>query len=310
MDPENDVTATCAYLAALYGDRLTGTATEATGYVLLEHEGPWGKNTLTESGLHPSEVAVVKRLMRETGIMVQLISPPPGRAPAHAYLAGDPADGRPAWLASAAVRGFGDLQHLDFAALAAGERSAGTEPVAGPLYVICANEQSDPCCGRTGYRLFAAAEEVAGGRARRTSHVGGHKFAPNLIAFPYALFFGRVDPMLAPDLIDAFERGDIYLDKYRGRAAYSLPTQAAEHFLRRELSNVRITDVQLRWEATTGDVHRAVFAVNGAEHEVAVRADTLQPPRLQSCSDAEGRAPISWKLVAISRPSVVARSAR
>lgn len=64
--------------------------------------------------------------------------------------------------------------------------------------LVCTHGSHDVCCGRFGYPLYeelrqeyAAASE---GRLRvwRTSHMGGHRFAPNLIDLPEGRYWGRM----------------------------------------------------------------------------------------------------------------------
>jgi len=251
----------CAYLAGLLGDSLVGTANETAAWILLEHAGPWGKDALADSGLGVGLVAEIKRRMAATGARVQLVAPPPDTSPSWLYLAADPGCGQEPWLAQMACSSPDDVLRLDFAGLVAGIAPPGAQPVTGPLYAVCANEMSDPCCGRAGPPVLAAATSLVGSRCRKTAHLGGHKYAANMMVFPPGLCFGRLGPLSVLDVIAAAEDGQIHLGQYRGRAAYRSPDQAAEHFLR---------------------------------VEVLVHAEQQQPPRLQSCTDRAATVPVAW----------------
>jgi len=285
----------CAYLAGLLGDSLVATANETAAWILLEHAGPWGKDALAESGLDPDLVAEVKHRMAATGARVQLISPPPRARPAWLYLVADPGHGQP-WLARMACGSPHDVLRIDFAALVAGVRPAAAEPVTAPLYAVCANEMSDPCCGTAGPPVLAAATRVAGRRCRKTAHLGGHKYAANMMIFPPGLCFGRLGPASVLDVITAAEDGRIHLGQYRGRAAYRAADQAAEHFLRVELGITRVADVTLAEPAGPGASRFAVQAETdtAAGYEVLVHAERQQPPRLQSCTDSKATVPVAW----------------
>ena len=65
------------------------------------------------------------------------------------------------------------------------------------------------------------------------SHIGGDRFAANLVILPEGLYFGRCDSAAAEQVIDDYERGEIYLDNYRGRSVLGFYEQAAEYFVRR-----------------------------------------------------------------------------
>jgi hypothetical protein len=75
------------------------------------------------------------------------------------------------------------------------------------------------------------ASKFAGDQVWQTSHVGGHRFAANLICLPDGIYCGRVRPDSAIDLIQGYQRRTLNLDYYRGRAHYPPEVQAAEYFL-------------------------------------------------------------------------------
>ncbi len=292
----------CAYLAGLLGDPLLATANETAAWILLEHSGPWGKNALRDSDLDPEVVAECERRLADTGVRVQLMAPARRGSPQWIYLAADPYRGTP-WLARMPCTTPRDVLAVDFAALAEGELPAGAQVVTQPLYLVCANEQSDPCCGRTGPPVLAAATARLGPRCRATTHLGGHKYAANMMVFPYASCYGRLGPDPVRDVITATENGNLHLGQYRGRAAYAAAEQAAEHFLRLELGLAGLPDVTLVERATQDEAGRrhVVFAVNGhRRYDVVVRSERRGPARLQSCTDSHPTLPVSWTCDAVT----------
>ncbi len=66
--------------------------------------------------------------------------------------------------------------------------------------LVCTHGSHDVCCGRFGYLLYEELRqehaEGAEGKLRvwRTSHLGGHRFAPNLIDLPEGRYWGRMRP--------------------------------------------------------------------------------------------------------------------
>lgn len=61
------------------------------------------------------------------------------------------------------------------------------EDLAGSFAFVCAHTQRDPRCGHCGPRLVETLEEATNGKTSlqvfKCSHVGGHKFAGNIIVF-------------------------------------------------------------------------------------------------------------------------------
>lgn len=99
--------------------------------------------------------------------------------------------------------------------------------------VICTHGRRDVCCGRAGMALFdATANRWAGVRVRRTSHTGGHRFAPTGFTFPEARAWAYLDD---PALVDAIveRQGDTerLAGHYRGWAALDAAAQVAEREL-------------------------------------------------------------------------------
>jgi len=294
--PDADIRSSCSYLAGLLGDQLVGTANETAAWILLEHAGPWGKNALRDSDLERDLLAEIERRMSATGARVQLIAPPPGRRPQWTYLAADPippSAGAP-WLVRLPGADPAEVLRIDFAALVAGTVPDGAVTVPEPLYLVCANDMSDPCCGRTGPPTFAAVSELVGDRSRRTTHLGGHKYAANMMVFPPGLCYGRLAPGLVADVVRSAEDGQVHLGQYRGRPAYPLVDQAAEHFLRLALGLTRIADVRLVAPGDTAGRPTRFAVTDGRAFDVQVSAEKRDPPRLQSCSDGSPTVPVVW----------------
>jgi hypothetical protein len=71
--------------------------------------------------------------------------------------------------------------------------------------VVCTHGSRDVCCGKFGYPVYDLLRRryAAPGRLRvwRTSHIGGHRFAPTLLDFPEGRYWGRVEPAVADSLM-------------------------------------------------------------------------------------------------------------
>ena len=69
------------------------------------------------------------------------------------------------------------------------------------------------------------------GQIWETTHVGGHRFAANLVILPHGLYYGPVGLDAATAAIGAYQRGAVAPGRYRGRAGQPKPVQEAEHAL-------------------------------------------------------------------------------
>lgn len=108
--------------------------------------------------------------------------------------------------------------------------------------LVCTHGTRDACCGRLGYPLYrelaalAAASrsgESAGTvRVWRSSHLGGHRFAPTLLDLPSGRLFGRVSIEDARRILDGGEDLAARVEKvYRGRTALPEAAQVVERAL-------------------------------------------------------------------------------
>ena len=124
------------------------------------------------------------------------------------------------------------LQTLDLMQVlnnpALGRRLEGTH------YFVCTNGKRDVCCARFGRPIYTALrEETLGDRGAgvwQINHVGGHRFAPNVLVLPQGVLYGRLTVESVPGFVQATQQGDLAFDFLRGRCKYSPEVQAAEAF--------------------------------------------------------------------------------
>jgi len=213
-----------------------GTAPEtARSWLLIEHDGPWPEET-ADTPL-PDALAELADRARKLGVRVQLIRRP-GRRLARAAEPGEPAApvavfvgwtvGSSPWLRrgdSTAVDGLS--AQLD--GLPDGKIPSFGAPDTAPLYLVCAHGRRDVCCARFGAPLARALASAHPAQVWETTHVGGHRYAANLVILPHGLYYGPVSEVSATAAIAAYQRGEIVPDRYRGRAGQSQGQQAAHY---------------------------------------------------------------------------------
>jgi hypothetical protein len=206
----------------------------ARAWLLIEHLGPWAHSAV-ETPL-PGPLATLAAEADRAGIRVQLIRRPlrSSRPGEHSPLTGS---GSPvvyaAWTAGPGpwVRRLGGTaaggEEVDLAGIAEGIVPAGANAT-GPLYLVCAHARRDRCCGRLGGPLARGLAARYPEQAWETTHLGGHKHAANLALLPHGLYYGPVDLPSALAAIEAYERGEVTADRYRGRAGHDQAWQQAE----------------------------------------------------------------------------------
>jgi hypothetical protein len=228
---------------------MLGSAFPASRLLLVEQPGPWGRAGLLDSRFDRAVAhRLVARLSRQ-GIRVLAIRRP-GRAVADGPRKWAVVDCRPG---REAVR-WGDfaqddeLLRLDVTALL-DNRSAAADftPHAAstvPLYAVCAHGTHDVCCAINGRPVAAVLETLRPGQVWECSHVGGDRFAANVLVLPSGLLYGRVDVADAGPLLSATELGEVLERNARGRVGFSSDVQTAMIFAHRQRPGLRIAEVR------------------------------------------------------------------
>ena len=104
-----------------------------------------------------------------------------------------------------------------------GRASLESEALPGRHVFVCVHMARDERCGNCGPPLRAAIEAAVAMRGlegvtvRATSHVGGHKYAGNVIVYPEGVWYGYVRPGDAERLVrEHLVEGRILEDLHRG----------------------------------------------------------------------------------------------
>jgi hypothetical protein len=185
-----------------------------------------------------------------------------------------------------------ELFDIDLAALA-DDRPCGGAPVAAPFYLVCTNGKHDACCAEFGRPVVDALVPHLGDRLWECSHVGGDRFAANLVCLPSGVFYGHVEPAVAAAVVRAHDGGAVDLDRWRGRSSLPFPVQSAEAFVRREFGLTREDD--LRWVASRqhGDRTDATFERrDGRRVTASVRRRLEDDERQLTCRGVPVLAPV------------------
>ncbi|WP_411277366.1 sucrase ferredoxin [Gaiella sp.] len=284
----------CSFAADERGDQLAGTAAHARGFLLIESPGAWGPNALSESRLDPEIASIVATRAAAVSYRVLLIKRP-GRSQANPRRRWFVIDSSPG--AEAVIEGSyaSDRDLLDIP-LDAG-RGDGTLPT---MYLVCTHGRHDACCALRGRAVAASLVEQRPDLVWECSHIGGDRFAPNVLVLPQGLYYGRVQPSRSPDLIESHERSEVVVDLLRGRAAFRPVVQAAQHFARIENGSRSITDLEPLWvrETGTGEI-RVDLAHREGTLSVTVRAVAGETAGLLTCKATHPMHPPSFALQAI-----------
>ncbi|MDR7253437.1 hypothetical protein J2X46_002422 [Nocardioides sp. BE266] len=274
----------CAAASRERGDELAGTASTVRSFLLVEHAGPWGSDALRDARLPDGLGDHLREAAGRHRVRVLLVRRHGRRADGGVRVFACRAAGPDSWAETAVLDDLDQVRDLDLAALGAG-RSLGLEPHAAPLLAICTHGRHDACCAELGRPVAAAlADGPHADDVWETSHVGGDRFAGNLVVLPRGLYYGGLDAAAASAVADATATGEVLLDHLRGRSDLPMGAQAADIALRRELGLTGLDDVVARSVRVDGDLTTARFDVAGHAHLVVVRRVAGEATHRLTCS--------------------------
>ena len=274
----------CAAAALQRGDPLLGTAAMAYRWLLIEEPGAWGVDGLTTSAVEAGVARALSAAAQQAGVRVQLIRRPGRRrnrrgARAVAYVNAE--TGLTWWHE---VRDDRELLDIPLTPGAAAEGSRE------PIYLVCTHGRKDVCCAMRGRPI---AEHLASHRPEATweaTHVGGDRFAANLVALPHGLYYGQLTPDTTLAAVKAYEGGEVVPQQLRGRATLPPPAQAAECFACQELGENRLDALRLR-SVSQLDEHRwrVGFRRRDATVWVTVQAVLSPLPAQLTCGNPHAK---------------------
>jgi hypothetical protein len=218
----------CATVAQQEGLDPLGTAGQYRGFLLVDWPLPWPSDLGEVEALQPLVAALAGTGIRLQGLVpasgdqrrVVLYRQPPG------------ADGF-AGYERIERRVRGDRVVATAIELLAARSDTPTGPAVGDV-LICTHGRRDACCGRQGTALVmqvATDPDIAGAgyRVSRTSHTGGHRFAPTAVVLPEGTMWAYLDAELTARIVLRQGPVDGVLDHYRGSTGVGSPAlQAVE----------------------------------------------------------------------------------
>jgi hypothetical protein len=274
----------CADLSRENDEPLAATASRIDNWFLVEYRGLWARDALTGSGLSDQ----VKQHLLD-----QVRSVPHGRL---LFVRRPDRRGRPELVAFTAASKPDEIavtrtEFADYEDLRGLDLLAGTA-VEHPLFLVCTHGKHDPCCARLGRSLYEALrDELAPDWVWQVSHIGGDRFAGNLVCLPEGLYYGRVDRETAGALLDEHLARRILIPSYRGRSIYTFAVQAAERAVRERTGLAGIDDLTLREVVRRNASTRVTFATGAETHELRVDEERGDLTRLTCGSESLERPP-------------------
>ncbi|MFC6705943.1 sucrase ferredoxin [Flexivirga alba] len=288
----------CAAEAVARGDRQAGTAARAHGWVVIEHPGPWPFGGFAELDLSAEVKHVVRHAAQAAGMRILLIRRH-GRQIADregvwGVLRYDAkGDHRQEWGT------WSDESDLPQIA-AAIERPGSTG--LPPVLLVCTHGVHDACCAIRGRPVARALSEKWPNDTWECSHVGGDRYAANVLVAPDGIYFGEVAPDEAIEAVALLRGGLVAADHLRGYTDLAAPAQYAVAEVLRRFGPAGRHAIQVTSATRNGDRWTVLLecaAPLPSRLEVVLRFYAEPAARLTCLAPAPTRA-IAYETVAVS----------
>jgi hypothetical protein len=259
----------CTDRARFRDDPLIGTAPHAHGWLLIEHRGPWGVEALAESGIDHHVLTSLSTAARQANWRILLIRRPGRQVDSD----------RRRWLAIGPLNAVGGDWRVDADLLTAAavtrrlaqrtrteplegtdgstqpERHASPVATAEPVILVCTHGTHDTCCAVRGRPVAAALAARWPEAVWECSHLGGDRFAANVVVLPDAAYYGNLDADSAVGVVASHLAGRLAIDRLRGLARYPPVAQVAIAEAHRRLGPMGATAITAG-EAEQVEPHR------------------------------------------------------
>jgi hypothetical protein len=284
----------CSDLSKNASEPVFGTASRGNTWLLLEHPEPWGQKALVDNRM-PDQVKerLSSTLERINGGRFLLVRQRYSQTDCINFFIVATREDSPQ-VRHFRLKEYKELLDLDIWGLVqTSNQPAGDGYQASPLYLVCTDGAHDKCCAKYGIRTYEFIREKFGESVWASSHVGGDRFAANMVCFPHGLFFGHVTEAAAEGVAREYRDGRIYLANYRGRGCYSRNAQVGEYFIRLHCGDVRIDSLRFVGEEVIdrsssrvsfqsiedGTIHAAWFSRRESEieNQMSCRSEEKRP---------------------------------
>lgn len=290
----------CSQRSRAVGEQLFGTAKRTSTWLLLEYPYLWGGRAFEESDLPvklksqlssflnqipDSKLLLIKNqssLFQERIALFVVIS----------------TENQPR-IYQFRFDSYADLGDLELSRLLSDQSAFSSHLRSEPIFLVCTNGKRDPCCAKYGLPVYDQMSTIKREAVWQSTHLGGHRFATNVLCFPQGILYGRVDEDSAIPLIHAHAEGNLLLEKYRGRTCFESQVQAADYYLRkktglREIQAFRLAGVDVprsdQW------IVKFNSPSNGKTYQVTISSELSEFQTYASCGEEQPTRVLQYRL--------------
>jgi ribosomal protein S18 acetylase RimI-like enzyme len=282
------------------GEPLFGTASRVDLWLVLEVHGPWadevGDSLDPHTAMGRALLPVLKAVPRSRLLFIKG-APRAGRTSLAFYVA--ISDEFAPRLYHFELDDYHALEELDLFGVLADDAHYDAYREARPLYLVCTHGTHDRCCAKFGFPFYSKLVQGQPECVWQSSHVGGDRFAANLVCLPSGIYYGQVEPDDAEAIVAHTDAGRVLPARWRGRSCYVPPVQAAEYYLRDLQHETDLSAYRLWSHRRQDGVTTATFLTADATrlHTLRVAPEGREGLRFLTCGTCEKKPVTALRLV-------------
>jgi hypothetical protein len=281
----------CSQRSSAVGEQLFGTAKRTSTWLLLEYPYLWGRKAFEESDLPAKVKAHLSSFLNQIPESKLLLTKNESslfqkRIAFFAVISTE----NQSRIYQFQFDSYADLEHLEFTRLLSDQSAFSSHLRSEPIFLVCTNGKRDPCCAKYGRPVYDQMSAIKGEAVWQSTHLGGHRFATNVLCFPQGILYGRVDENSVIPLIEAHSQGNLLLEKYRGRTCFESQAQAAEYYLRKQTGMTEIEAYRLGGVEVLGSDQWVVkfnSPSSGKVYQVTIFSELSKFQTYTSCSEEQ-----------------------
>jgi len=265
-------TGRCAAMWRRTAQPMSGTAPRSNGFLLVTDPGPWAAAPFTAHRRDPGAASEIAARAGTQGLKPLLIRRHGRQSSTRRYGLFDSTTNRAQWWP------YEDLGDIARAAWRFSEPPAATVE---PVYLVCTHGSRDACCAIDGRPVAGELNRLRRDAAWESSHLGGHRFAANVLVLPFGLYYAAVSPSDVAELVAATDAGILLPRLLRGRSTEPSAVQAARTAAAAHTGQLGIDDLQLISVSQVDQQWTIQFS--GPVRSVTVLVRRTESPIVASC---------------------------
>lgn len=274
----------CSFDSRDHGESLLGTAPYVKYWLLLEYPKPFGGKAFKDSEIS----APVKQHLNEFTLSEPqsklLLIKKHSKKKASGIVFYFGITGTEPKMLKFNLNDYEELLKIKLNQLVSDPSAHEHQTTNEKMFLVCTNGKRDKCCAEYGMEVFRELKQNNKINVWQSSHVGQHRFAANIIAFPEGIYYGRVDIGNVTSIANSHLSNNLYLENLRGQSKYPSPVQAAEGFLRKNIDINNISKlILINYDEIDEGKWKVNFSENSTVHEVNISIHNLGKSIYASC---------------------------